>query len=178
MRPRCDSADASTRDCSRVVPPGTIGASTMDSYNVEYSHRGAVASQHELFSPGAGREVSYLGTWTSEPTTRRSTICRSRVWWIESERGPPSHILGPVHVNLGVDHAHIVAGAAQRPDSSAALPSGRRKKPERCFDTAAFALPPRHVRDCGPRNSASAGFRAPLISRWRNQEAERGPQSL
>jgi hypothetical protein len=48
----------------------------------------------------------------------------------------------PFTVNLGVDHANVGAGPAQRPDQirEPNLPGGDRT-PERWFDTSAFALP-------------------------------------
>ena len=60
----------------------------------------------------------------------------------------------PFTVNLGVDHANIGAGPAQRPDQLADpnLPGGDRS-PDRWFDTAAFALPAAFTFGNAPRNS-------------------------
>src|SRR3990167_6556196 len=61
----------------------------------------------------------------------------------------------PFTVNLGVDHANIGAGPAQRPDQlrSPNLPRGQRT-PDRWFDTGAFALPAPFGFGSARRNSA------------------------
>ena len=60
----------------------------------------------------------------------------------------------PFTVNLGVDQANVGSGPAQRPDQSTDpnLPSDERR-PERWFDTSAFALPPLYTFGSAPRNS-------------------------
>jgi hypothetical protein len=60
----------------------------------------------------------------------------------------------PFTVNLGVDHANIGTGPAQRPDQlhNPNLPGGQRT-PERWFDTSAFSLPAPFMFGSAPRNS-------------------------
>jgi len=60
----------------------------------------------------------------------------------------------PFTVNLGVDQANIGSGPAQRPDQvgDPNLPSGERR-PERWFDTSAFALPAPFTFGTARRNS-------------------------
>jgi len=60
----------------------------------------------------------------------------------------------PFTVNLGVDQANIGSGPAQRPDqlTDPNLPSGERR-PDRWFDTSAFALPALYTFGSAPRNS-------------------------
>ncbi len=60
----------------------------------------------------------------------------------------------PFTVNLGLDHANVGAGPAQRPDQlrDPNLPAGERR-PERWFDTSAFALPAPFTFGSAPRNS-------------------------
>lgn len=60
----------------------------------------------------------------------------------------------PFTVNLGFDHANIGAGPAQRPDQlrDANLASNERR-PERWFDTSAFAVPLPYTFGSAPRNS-------------------------
>ena len=60
----------------------------------------------------------------------------------------------PFTVNLGVDQANIGSGPAQRPDQLADpnLPSDQRR-PDRWFDTSAFALPALYTFGSAPRNS-------------------------
>jgi hypothetical protein len=60
----------------------------------------------------------------------------------------------PFTVNLGVDQANIGSGPAQRPDqlTDANLPSDQRR-PERWFDTLAFALPASFTFGSAQRNS-------------------------
>ncbi|NOT26144.1 MAG: TonB-dependent receptor [Acidobacteria bacterium] len=62
----------------------------------------------------------------------------------------------PFTVNLGVDQANIGAGPAQRPDQlrDPNLPAGKRR-PERWFDTSAFALQAPFTFGSAPRNSVS-----------------------
>jgi hypothetical protein len=57
-------------------------------------------------------------------------------------------------VNLGVDQANVGTGPAQRPDQlrDPNLPSGERR-PERWFDTSAFALQAPFTFGSAPRNS-------------------------
>ena len=66
----------------------------------------------------------------------------------------------PFSVNLGVDHANIGAGPAQRPDrlKDPNLPAAERT-PERWFDTSAFALPAPFTFGNAPRNGVTGpGF--------------------
>ena len=60
----------------------------------------------------------------------------------------------PFTVNLGVDQANIGSGPAQRPDQlkDPNLPSDERR-PDRWFDTSAFALPALYTFGSAPRNS-------------------------
>ncbi|HEU4693021.1 MAG TPA: hypothetical protein VFS23_31880, partial [Vicinamibacterales bacterium] len=60
----------------------------------------------------------------------------------------------PFTVNLGVDHANIGSGPAQRPDQlrEANLSSDQRR-PEQWFDTSAFVLPAPFSFGSAPRNS-------------------------
>jgi hypothetical protein len=60
----------------------------------------------------------------------------------------------PFTVNLGIDQANIGSGPAQRPDQlkDPNLPSDERR-PERWFDTSAFALPVLFTFGSAPRNS-------------------------
>jgi hypothetical protein len=60
----------------------------------------------------------------------------------------------PFTVNLGVDQANIGSGPAQRPDQlkDPNLPSHERR-PDRWFDTSAFALPALYTFGSAPRNS-------------------------
>jgi hypothetical protein len=69
----------------------------------------------------------------------------------------------PFTVNLGVDHANIGAGPAQRPDElrSPNLP-GNERTPDRWFDTAAFALPAQSP--SGPRRATVSS--APASRTW------------
>lgn len=60
----------------------------------------------------------------------------------------------PFTVNLGVDQANVGTGPAQRPDqlSDPNLPADERR-PDRWFDTSAFALPALYAFGSAPRNS-------------------------
>jgi hypothetical protein len=60
----------------------------------------------------------------------------------------------PFTVNLGVDQANVGSGPAQRPDQlkDPNLPSDQRR-PDRWFDTSAFALPALYTFGSAPRNS-------------------------
>jgi hypothetical protein len=60
----------------------------------------------------------------------------------------------PFTVNLGVDQANIGSGPAQRPDQlSDANRSSSQRRPERWFDTSAFALPAPFTFGSARRNS-------------------------
>jgi hypothetical protein len=80
----------------------------------------------------------------------------------------------PFTVNLGVDHANIGAGPAQRPDQlhDPNLPGGART-PERWFETTAFALPAPYTFGTAPRNSVDgpglANLDFALAKTWRLQ---------
>jgi hypothetical protein len=102
-----------------------------------FDHRHQVVASATYLVPSGsvtGRAAMLLDGW------RISTI-------VTAQSG------APFTVNLGVDHANIGAGPAQRPDQrgNPNLSSGRR--PERWFDTDAFALPPPYSFGNAPRNS-------------------------
>jgi Carboxypeptidase regulatory-like domain len=149
------------------------------SYSVSYT---LSSSTDDASSPGATEAEANVpqdvrnifdegGEWARSSFDHRHLFVASGTYqlpFFESDGGLKEGILGdwrvnavffaqsgaPFTVNLGVDQANIGSGPAQRPDQlkDPSLPSDERR-PERWFDTSAFALPVLFAFGSAPRNS-------------------------
>jgi hypothetical protein len=148
-------------------------------YNVSYtlSH-----SKDDASSPGATESEANVpqnvrnifvetGEWALSSFDHRHQFIASGVYelpFFAAAGGVAEAVLGgwranaifiaqsgaPFTSNLSVDRANIGTGPAQRPDQlrNPNLPDGERR-PDRWFDTAAFALPAQYTFGSAPRNS-------------------------
>jgi hypothetical protein len=149
------------------------------SYSVSYT---LSSSTDDASSPGATEAEANVpqdvrnifdesGEWAPSSFDHRHLFVASGTYqlpFFEGHGGLTEGILGgwrvnavfftqsgaPFTVNLGVDQANVGSGPAQRPDqlTDPNLPSHERR-PERWFDTSAFALPALFTFGSAPRNS-------------------------
>jgi hypothetical protein len=149
------------------------------SYSVSYT---LSSSTDDASSPGATEAEANVpqdvrnifdesGEWARSSFDHRHLFVASGTYqlpFFEGARGLTEGILGgwrvnavffaqsgaPFTVNLGVDQANVGSGPAQRPDQlkDPNLASDERR-PERWFDTSAFALPALYSFGSAPRNS-------------------------
>jgi hypothetical protein len=103
----------------------------------DHTHQFIASGVYQLpfFSEGSGLAHAIFGGWR----TNAIVVVQSGA---------------PFTVNLSVDRANIGAGPAQRPDQAGDpnLPGGQRR-PDRWFDTSAFALQAPFTFGSAPRNS-------------------------
>ena len=178
---RTDSHDPVRRqvDLSRPHAQGRAATSSQHSYSVSYT---LSSSTDDASSPGATEAEANVpqdvrnvfdetGEWAASSFDHRHLFVASGTYqlpFFQGAGGLKEGVLGgwrvnavffaqsgaPFTVNLGVDQANVGSGPAQRPNQSKDpnLPSDERR-PERWFDTSAFALPALYTFGSAPRNS-------------------------